>query len=235
MSGIATKSRIYLDHAATTPAWEPARAAMAEAASLDGNPSSLHAEGRAARAVLETVRDAIARLAGVLPEQVVLTSGGTEALQRAMAPHPRILASATEHGAVLGGRPDIERIPVLPSGLLDLAALEAALVAALRAGPALVAVQHGNNETGVIQPIAAIAALVASHGSRLLVDCVQTAGKLPVPACDYLALSAHKMGGPMGAGALVAAAHAPLAAQPGAQERGHRPGTPSLPALAGWA
>lgn len=230
MRTIATKSRIYLDHAATTPAWPQAIAAMAATAALPGNPSSLHADGRAARAVLESARDAVARLAGVLPEAVVLTSGGTEALQRAMTPHKRIVASATEHGAVLGARADIERIPVLPSGLLDLDALSAAI----KSAPALVAVQHANNETGVIQPIAAIAAIVATHGSRLLVDCVQTAGKLQLPAADYLALSAHKMGGPMGAGALIAAPGAPLTAQPGAQERGHRAGTPALPALAGW-
>jgi cysteine desulfurase len=231
MSGIATKSRIYLDHAATSPAWPSAIAAMAAAAALPGNPASLHGEGRAARAVLEFARDAVARLAGVLPEAVVFTSGGTEALQRAMAPHPRILASATEHAAVLAARPDIQPLNVLASGLLDMDALDAAL----KSGPALVAVQHGNNETGVVQPIADIVAMVRAHGSRLLVDCVQTAGKLPLPAADYLALSAHKMGGPMGAGALIAAPGTPLAAQPAAQERGHRPGTPALSAIAGWA
>jgi cysteine desulfurase len=227
----ATKSRIYLDHAATTPVWPQARAAMAEALALPGNPSSLHSEGREARALLEAARDHIAAVANCLPEAVVLTSGGSEALELALAPHARVLASATEHMAVLAARPDIVRLPVDVSGQLDLGALEAAL----KAGPALIAVQHANNETGVIQPLDEIAAIAAAHESPLLVDCVQSAGKLPLPRAAYRALSAHKMGGPMGAGALIAAPSAPLMAREGAQERGHRPGTPALAAHAGWA
>lgn len=227
----AIKSRIYLDHAATTPAWPEARAAMAEALALPGNPASLHAEGREARAALEAARDALARLAACAPDDVILTSGGTEAISLALAPHGRIFASATEHSAMLAARPDITRLPVDRHGLLDIEAL----ASALSHGPALVAVQHVNNETGVIQPIDAIAALVHSHGGLLLVDCVQSAGKLALPKADYRALSAHKMGGPMGAGALIAAPSAALAARDGAQEHGHRPGTPALAAHAGWA
>lgn len=227
----ATKSRIYLDHAATTPVWPQAAAAMAEAARLPGNPSSLHSEGRQARALLESARDQIARLAACPAEAVILTSGGTEALALALAHHARLLASATEHMAVLAARPDLTRLPVDSSGLLDLDALETAL----KPGPALVAVQHANNETGVIQPIAHIAHIVTAHQSLLLVDCVQSAGKLSLPAADYIALSAHKMGGPTGAGALIASPSAPLIAREGAQERGHRPGTPALAAHAGWA
>lgn len=227
----ATKSRIYLDHAATTPVWPQARAAIAAAAELSGNPASLHSEGRQARAVLEATRDEIAQLAKCSPEAVILTSGGTEALAMAMAPHARILASATEHMAVLGVRSGIQCLPVDTGGLLNLDSLKAAL----GTGPALVAVQHANNETGVIQPLEDIAAIVAENDSLLLVDCVQSAGKLPLPAADYRAMSAHKMGGPMGAGALVAAPTAPLTAREGAQERGHRPGTPALCAHAGWA
>jgi cysteine desulfurase len=232
MPPAATKSRIWLDHAATTPPCAQAVAAAAAALALPGNPASLHAEGRAARAVLETAREAVAALAGAAPEQVILTSGGTEALALALATPARVLALATEHSAVRAARPDAETLPVHASGLIDLAALEAALQSR---GPLLVAVQHANNETGVVQPIEAVAALCRQHGARLLVDCVQSAGKLPLPAADYRALSAHKMGGPMGAGALVLSPDAPLVARPGTQERGHRPGTPNLPGHAGWA
>jgi cysteine desulfurase len=133
--------------------------------------------------------------------------------------------------AVLAAHPDIIRLPVDATGQLNLNALEAAL----KTGPALVAVQHANNETGVIQPLDRIAEITAAHQSLLLVDCVQSAGKLPLPPADYRVLSAHKMGGPMGAGALIAAPAAPLIAREGAQERGHRPGTPALAAHAGWA
>lgn len=231
MAGTAMKSRIYLDHAATTPAYPQAIAAMAEAASLPGNPASLHAEGRRANAVLETARTALARFTARSAEDIIFTSGGTEALARAITGSSLpLLASATEHSAVLLHQPQ-QLLPVDSHGLLDLASLEAILRAA---PPALLAVQHVNNETGTIQPLAEIAAMARAHGHLLLVDCVQSAGKLPLPEADYIALSAHKMGGPMGAGALLAAPGTPLMAHKGAQERGHRPGTPGLPALAGW-
>ena len=231
MSGIATKSRIYLDHAATTPARPEAITAMAEAARLPGNPSSLHAEGRRAHGVLENARTALARFTARPAEDIVFTSGGSEALALAITGSRRpLLASRTEHSAVLLHQPHA-LLPVDQYGLIDLAALERALACP----PALVAVQHVNNETGVVQPVAEVAALARAAGHLLLVDCVQSAGKLPLPEADYIALSAHKMGGPMGAGALIAAPGTPLIAHPGAQERGARPGTPGLPALAGWA
>jgi cysteine desulfurase len=239
MSGIATKSAkaaaVYLDHAATTPVCAAARAAMAEALLLTGNPSSVHSGGRAANAVLEAARDALSCWAGCDPESLVFTSGGTEALALALGGSgaTRVLAGATEHSAVLAARGDIEILPVDGNGLLDLDALTAALAN----GPALVAVQHANNETGVLQPIAAIAELVAAHGSRLLVDAVQSAGKLPLPSADFLALSAHKLGGPPGVGALIARDPASLTAvqKGGGQERGRRGGTPNLPGIAGFA
>lgn len=232
------KSHIYLDHAATTPVLPAARAAMVAALDLVGNPSSVHAGGRAANALLEGARDAVARFAGAPPEQIVFTSGGTEALALAIhgARHPgplRLLASATEHSAVLNARADVELLPVTPHGIIDLEALAAALAA----GPALVAVQHGNNETGVVQPLPAVADLVHAHGGLLLADCVQSAGKRPLPPADFIALSAHKLGGPPGVGALVVKNHETLHAvqRGGGQERGYRGGTHNLPGIAGFA
>lgn len=232
------KSRIYLDHAATTPVHEAARAAMLAAIDIIGNPSSVHAGGRAANAVLETARDAVARFAGAAPEQVIFTSGGTEALALAIHgarnPGPlRLIAGATEHSAVLNARADVELLPVDAHGIIDLDALEEALAA----GPALVAVQDGNNETGVVQPLKSIADLANAHGSLLLADCVQSAGKRPLPPADFVALSAHKVGGPPGVGALVVRDPATLHAvqRGGGQERGHRGGTHNLPGIAGFA
>jgi cysteine desulfurase len=235
---LAMKSRIYLDHAATTPVSASARAAMLAALDIIGNPASVHAGGRAANGVLESARDAVARFAGAAAEQIIFTSGGTEAL--ALALHgvrgpARVLAGATEHSAVLGAHDDIEIIPVDANGTIDLAALEQAL----SAGPALVAVQAGNNETGVIQPLADVAALTHAHGGLLLADCVQSAGKVPLATsdigADFIALSAHKLGGPPGVGALIV--HDPdtlHAVQRGGQERGFRGGTPNLPGIAGF-
>ena len=240
MSGIAIKSsagrnRVYLDHAATAPVFPTAIAAMAEAAAVLGNPASVHAGGRAMNGLIERARDAIAAWAGCTPASLVFTSGGTEAL--ALALHgtrsTRVLAGATEHSAVLAARPDAEIVPVDRSGLIDLAVL-----AQMLKGPtALVAIGHANNETGVVQPIAEIAALVAAAGSLLLVDAVQSAGKLPLPAADFIAVSAHKLGGPPGTGALIVRNPAALTAvqRGGGQERGLRGGTPNAPGIAGFA
>ncbi|KPF71915.1 cysteine desulfurase [alpha proteobacterium AAP81b] len=235
VDGIAIKSRVYLDHAATTPVLPAAIAAMAEAAACVGNPASVHAAGRAANGLVERARDRIAAWAGVAPERIVFTSGGTEALALALngSGAARVLAGATEHSAVLAARDDIELLPVDRAGVIDLSALAEALAR----GPALVAIQHANNETGVVQPIDEIAAMVREAGGRLLVDAVQSAGKLPLPAADFVALSAHKLGGPMGVGALIVADPASLVAiqKGGGQERGRRGGTPNIPGIAGFA
>jgi cysteine desulfurase len=234
------KSHIYLDHAATTPACPAAIAAVADALALVGNPSSVHAGGRAANALLERSRDAVAGFAGVAPERVIFTSGGTEAIALAMQGArfagpalPRALAGATEHSAVLQARDDIIILPVNGAGLIDTAALDAALAD----GPALVAIQHGNNETGVIQPLREIVARVHAAGGLLLADCVQSAGKLALPEADFIALSAHKLGGPPGVGALIVKDPDTLVAiqRGGGQERGFRGGTPNLPGIAGFA
>jgi cysteine desulfurase len=228
------KSRIYLDHAATTPALPAAIAALADAAALPGNPASVHASGRAANGLLEASRDAVARFAGVPAEQIIFTSGGTEALALAInGCNLPLIASATEHSAVLAARDTVTIAPVLPSGLIDLAALEALLAS----GPALVAVQAGNNETGVIQPLAEIAALTHAHGGLLLADCVQSAGRQALPDADFIALSGHKLGAPMGIGVLIARDPARLTPvqRGGGQERGHRGGTQNLPGIAALA
>ncbi|WP_310473998.1 aminotransferase class V-fold PLP-dependent enzyme [Sandarakinorhabdus sp.] len=234
------KSRIYLDHAATTPVGDAARAAVIDALAVIGNPSSVHGGGRAAHALLEGARDAVAGFAGVAAENLVFTSGGTEAIAlaangaRLAGPvRPRLLVGATEHSAVLQARDDAQLLPVDGNGLIDLQALAAALAT----GPALVAVQAANNETGVIQPLAEVAALVRDTGSLLLVDAVQAAGKMVMADADFVALSAHKLGGPPGVGALIVRDPQGLIAvqHGGGQERGHRGGTPNLPGIAGFA
>lgn len=231
---VAMKSRLYLDHAATTPALPVAIAAVAAACALPGNPSSVHAAGRAAYGLLESSRDAVARFAGTAPEQIIFTSGGTEALALAInGCGLPLIASATEHSAVLAARDEVTIALVLPSGLIDLAALETLL----QSGPALVAVQAGNNETGVIQPLAEVAALVQGAGGLLLADCVQSAGRHALPDADFIAISGHKLGATMGTGVLIARDPARLRAvqRGGGQERGHRGGTQNLPGIAALA
>jgi cysteine desulfurase len=225
-----------LDANATEPLRPEARAALLAALEAGGNPSSVHGGGRAARARLEAARAAVARLADAAPADVVFTSGGTEA--NALALHAlgagrRVLVGATEHAAVRAAAPGAEVIPVHGDGTLALEALEAALRAS---PPALVCAMAANNETGVLHPLEAIGALCAAHGARLHVDAVQVARRGGLPRADALALSAHKLGGPPGAGALVlrpGLALAPLIPG-GGQERGRRGGTEALPALAGF-
>lgn len=227
--------RLYLDHAATTPVVEPARQAVAAALADWANPSSPHGEGRAARAALERARTRIARAYG-WDGELIFTSGATEALGIALtrAEVPRVLVSATEHEAVLRAVPGVDQLPVLADGTLDLNALDRALAA----GPALVAVQWGNNETGVLQPIAAIAALVKASGGLLLVDAAQMPvgwddEDLPQLHADFIALSGHKRGGPAGVGALLIRDLAALRPS-GGQERGYRGGTENLPGALGF-
>ncbi len=233
------RAALYLDANATEPLRPEARAAALAAMDLAGNPSSVHAEGRAARRVLEDARATIARALSARPQDVVLTAGGTEANAlaiRGLSAGRRILAGATEHPAVLRAAPDATILPVRPDGTIDLAALEAALSAG---GPALVCLMAANNETGVLHPIADAAAICRTHGALLHIDAVQAAGRLPVTldGADSLAISGHKIGGPKGAGALVLRAGldvAPIIAG-GGQERGRRGGTEPLPAIAGMA
>lgn len=224
--------RIYLDHASTTPILPEAADAIRAACALWANPSSAHAEGRRVRAAMEEARGRIAAalaFAGTL----IFTSGATEAidivLRRAKA-GARIVSSI-EHPAVLRSAPDARQIRVGADGRLDLADLDRALAEADRP---LVAVQSVNNETGVIHPIADIAARVKAAGGLLMVDCAQSAGKLPLPDADFIIVAAHKLGGPPGVGALLVKDSAALEAV-GGQEGGFRPGTPPVPMILGFA
>ena len=235
---------VYLDANATEPLRPEARQAVIEALDLVGNPSSIHAAGRAARALLEAARRTIATSFGARPANLVFTSGGTEADALAMAafsPGRRVIIGATEHDAVRAATRSLPGgatiLPVDHHGTADLEALDRLLAEA----PAFLCLMLANNETGTIQPIAEAARLCHRHGALLHVDAVQAAGRIPVDldslGADSLALSAHKLGGPKGAGALLLAPGRDVPAQlpGGGQERGRRGGTPALPAIAGFA
>ncbi len=231
---------IYLDHNATTPIHPDAAEAMAAALCEVGNPSSVHRRGRRARAAVERARAAVAALVGAAPATVVFTSGGTEANALALrgARRPRVLVSAVEHPCVLDAVDDPEIIPVDGDGRVDVDRLDARLAADPR--PSLIAVMLANNETGVLQPIDAVVTVGRRHGAQIHCDAVQAAGRLPLAldalGVDTLALSAHKLGGPMGVGALVlrdGAAREPLL-RGGGQERRRRAGTENVPGIVGF-
>jgi cysteine desulfurase len=243
--------RVYLDWNATAPLRPEARVAMAAAWDLSGNPSSVHAEGRRARRLIEDARAAVARAVGATPRNVIFTSGGTEANVLALAPGlhspaglpvQRLLVSAIEHASVLaGGRFSAEvtgKIRVTRAGVVDLEHL-----AELLAGgpPALVSIMAANNETGALQPVAEAARLVHAAGGLLHVDAIQALGKIPLDikdiGCDLLSLSAHKLGGPKGVGALVLTdgitGLEPLL-RGGGQEQSRRAGTENVAGIAGF-
>ena len=229
---LSMAERLYLDHAATTPMLPEARAAVAEAMERWANPSSPHADGRRARAAFEEGRRSIAQALG-WRHDVILTSGASEAVQivAARAKAKRHIVGPTEHEVVTAAMgSDAVVLKVDAGGLIDLDDLQHKLAG----GPALVAVQLVNNETGVIQPIERIQQLVRETGSLLLADCAQGAGKIPLPEADFIAVSAHKFGGPPGVGALLVRDLATLEAS-GGQERGYRRGTENWPAVAGMA
>lgn len=237
---------IYLDSNATAKARPEAIEAVEAALRLGGNPSSVHAAGRAARGLIEAARADVARLVGATPGAVTFVSGGTEANALAMASavaagHPRIIISATEHEAVRATAESfglgVEIWPVDANGLADLADLERRL---READGALVCLMLANNETGVIQHVAEAARLVHHAGGWLHVDAVQGAGKIAIDMAsldaDTLALSAHKLGGPQGSGAVVAAGGVRLSRTQhgGGQERGLRAGTQNVSGIAGF-
>ena len=239
------KNPVYMDHNATTAVRPEARDAVALALALTGNPSSVHGSGRTARRLVEDARDAVAALVGAEPAWVVFTSGGTEANNLALRVLPKrapILCSAVEHTSVLSVMDGIVEIPVDGDGVVDLGALEALLAG--EDTPALVSVMLANNETGVLQPVADVAALAHEHGALIHCDAVQAAGKMAIDfralGCDLMSLSAHKIGGPSGVGALVVTSgvEGDLALIPmlrgGGQERGRRAGTENVPGIAGF-
>jgi cysteine desulfurase len=243
--------RTYLDWNATTPLRREAREAIAAAWDFAGNPSSVHAEGRQARRLIEEARASIAGAIGALPRNVVFTSGGTEANALALKPGlrrnlgrpvERLVISAVEHASVLtGGRFPAEAISavgVTRSGVLDLDQLRLAL----KVGPpALVSVMVANNETGAVQPVAEAAAIVHAAGGLLHVDAIQAFGKVPFDIdtanADLVTLSAHKIGGPKGVGAVIMA-DGLLGLEPllrgGGQELGRRAGTENVGGIAGF-
>ncbi len=231
----------YLDHNATSPLRPAAFESMVEVLRAGGNPSSVHAAGRKARAAVETARRRVAALVGALPVEIVFTSGGTEANNLALsgAGRRRVLVSAVEHDSVLRAVPGAEIVGVDGNGVVDLAGLERAL-AASGAEPALVSVMLANNETGVLQPIADVVRLARAAGALVHCDAVQAAGKVPVDVhglgVDYLSLSAHKLGGPTGVGALVVRDGAPFATdrRGGGQESNRRAGTENVAGIAGF-
>lgn len=249
-------SRAYLDHNASAPLLPAAHAAVVAALDVAANPSSVHSEGRAARKIIEDARRDVAALVGAKAEHVVFTSGATEAATTLLSPDwrmgrgavrmSRLYVTEADHPCILnGGRFPADRVTRLgvdANGIVDLTALEAALAAHDKSeGLPLVAIHAANNETGVIQPIRDIARLVKAAGGVLVLDAVQVAGRIPLDMsegyADYLILSSHKIGGPKGAGAIVAQADlmmpAPLVSG-GGQEKGHRGGTENLPAIAGF-
>lgn len=251
-----TGRRFYLDWNASAPLLPEARAAMVAALDLTANPSSVHAEGRQARRLVEEARRDVAALCNAKPDHVVFTSGASEAVALVLTPdwrmgratltYSKLYISTTDHAIVAGGgrfaKGDVIELPVDGNGVLDLAALKTALAGHDRSvGLPLVAVHLANNETGVIQPAAEIAAIVHEAGGVLVLDAVQAGGRISLDiaelSADFLILSAHKIGGPKGAGALVGRSDvlmpAPIATG-GGQERGHRAGTENCAALAGF-
>ncbi|GJD73020.1 cysteine desulfurase family protein [Methylobacterium goesingense] len=248
-----TSPRAYLDHNATSPVRPEVAAAVARALDLPGNPSSIHAEGRAARAALEKARAAVARRVGSGTGRVVFTSGGTEAanavlsgaLARTAQPAPtRLLIGATEHSCVSAGHrfpaDAVDVVPVDAAGVIDLSAVEALLARHAGTG-VLISIHAANNETGVIQPLGAIVALARSHGRALVhSDAVQAIGKIPLDMAalglDALSLSGHKFGAPKGVGAIVLAEGVTLGEgflRGGGQEARLRGGTENLPGIVG--
>ncbi len=238
---------VYLDYNATAPLRPEAKAAMLSALDWCGNASSIHAAGRGARKLIEEVRAKVAALADASPRSVIFTSGGTEAnasVLKGASGVARILISAVEHDsvranarAIAESMPGIvlSEIPVSADGVIDLDVLRALLASGK--GRALVSVMAANNETGVVQPIEATAKLAKEHDALLHVDAVQAAGRMALDFdADYLTLSAHKLGGPQGAGALVVKDGVPFASliAGGGQELNRRAGTENVAAIAGF-
>lgn len=226
--------RLYLDHAATTPMVAAARAAMVDGMLRWANPSSPHAEGRAARAILEDARERIAAALG-WQYDLIFTSGASEAITIALTNNnaDAVIVAATEHDAVHRAAPKAYFLSVGGDGQVAEGAL-AGRLGALGAARPLVVIQSANNETGVLQPLHPLAAIVHRAGGLLFADCSQSAGKLPLPDADMIAVSAHKLGGPPGIGALLVKDFDMLKAT-GGQERGYRGGTENLPGALGFA
>lgn len=231
--------KIYLDYNATCPILPEVISAVADAMAVAGNASSIHSHGRDARKLVEEARRSIGATIDVSPQQIIFTSGATEANNTVLRSFSgqRILVSSIEHPSVIESGVEVISIPVRPSGIIDLGALEQLLT---EAPTALVSVMLVNNETGVIQPVAEAAQLAKTHGAKFHCDAVQAFGRIPLTragtGADYLTLSAHKIGGPHGVGALVIApgTHFEKLLQGGGQERRQRAGTENVAAISGF-
>jgi cysteine desulfurase len=237
-----SRSRTYLDWNATAPLRREARAAMVAALDVLGNPSSPHAEGRRARGLVEDAREQVAALVGARPAEVVFTSGGTEANNAVLARGwDAIVMSSIEHDSVLapasssGAR--LVEVAVGGDGVVRRESFAGHMA---QVGRALVSLQMANNETGALQPVAEVAAMARQRGLGMHSDAVQAAGRVPIDMAaigvDYLTLSAHKLGGPKGIGALVVRDGAALPAfiAGGGQERRRRAGTENVAGIAGF-
>lgn len=228
-----------MDYAASTPLSPNARSAMQEALDFMGNPSSVHRAGRAVRDALDQTRAALADAVGVGIGQVIFTSGGTEANAIALnqVAEDKRFCSAVEHEAVLAWVPTANQLPVTANGILDLNAAESVLS---HAAPGLVSLMLVNNTLGTIQPVEALAQIAKSHGHLVHCDGVQAFGKIPVSfdvlGADFLTISAHKIGGPKGVGALIVRDGFALASftKGGGQERRRRPGTENIVGIQGF-
>ncbi|QCI97700.1 cysteine desulfurase family protein [Agrobacterium larrymoorei] len=249
-------TRTYMDWNATAPLLPAVRDALVSALEMSGNPSSVHKEGRAVRAAIESARRDVAALVGAQASHVVFTSGATEAANLVLSPLFKmgraslnighLYVSAIEHPALREGgrfeRSNVMEVPVTHQGLVDLAALEALLAGHDAAsGLPTVAVMLVNNETGVIQPVEEAAKLVHAAGGLMVVDAVQAVGRIPVDiealGADFLIISSHKIGGPKGVGALISRGEV-MMPKPlihgGGQEKGHRSGTENTLAILGF-
>lgn len=249
---MTASERSYLDHNATVPLRSEVAEAMLRAGALCGNPSSVHAEGRAARAAIETARAQVAGLVGADPRHLFFTSGGTEAANTVLSPGiardgvapRRLLFGATEHACIRQGHgfaaDAAEAAPVDHDGIVDLDWL-AGRLAREEPGSCLVSVHAANNETGIVQPLAAVSALAGRHRALVHSDAVQAAGRIPLDmhavGVDALTFSAHKLGGPKGVGAAALGPRVelgPRLVRGGGQERGQRAGTENVAAIVGF-
>lgn len=241
MEKMTQKKRIYLDYNATCPMRPEVIEATTSAMAISGNPSSVHHEGRQARKLIEAARTKVSELIGCSAKQVIFTSGATETnnmLLKGYAPHRRLLVGSIEHSSVVKSGVDVEYLPVLSNGLIDLEALKNILDNSTE--PTFVSIMTVNNETGIIQPIKDIAALVKNFDCVFYTDSAQAAGRIPIDfnamGVDFMGLSAHKIGGPQGVGAIIMAkgTNPPALLHGGGQERNQRAGTENVAGIHGF-